>query len=133
MKFQHTAARRRLPGGEIAEFIYIDVSTHSRTEAAADKVLYFPPMACVSTHSRTEAAAITFGLLYGKSVVSTHSRTEAAARDFGRNLSRIWFQHTAARRRLHLHNYSVNKCKLFQHTAARRRLLVALCSDVVNF
>ena len=35
LKFQHTAARRRLPVTELEKQIPVLVSTHSRTEAAA--------------------------------------------------------------------------------------------------
>ena len=35
------------------------------------------------------------------------------------------FQHTAARRRLQLVHYKLERCELFQHTAAWRRLPVA--------
>ena len=54
----------------------------------------------VSTHSRTEAAAIDLGVLAEWLEVSTHSRTEAAAY-LPLLLSLVkMFQHTAARRRL---------------------------------
>ena len=78
--FQHTAARRRLPKNLNFYIRLIDVSTHSRAEAAArciesilanqykfqhtaarrrlqepKTILYVPT--CVSTHSRAEAAA----------------------------------------------------------------------------
>ena len=77
-KFQHTAARRRLRLGNEHDFNDFVVSTHSRAEAAA--ALAFKACAdfCVSTHSRAEAAAFVSG--FGCFV--------------------LWFQHTAARRRL---------------------------------
>ena len=56
-------------------------------------------------------------------IVSTHSRPKAAAA-FGRSFFRcLWFQHTAARRRLSLQLDNVHIDIKFQHTAARRRLI----------
>ena len=56
----------------------------------------------VSTHSRAEAAARRH-IDYIKLVyVSTHSRAEAAAEPMEPNQSGDAFQHTAARRRLHI-------------------------------
>ena len=77
-KFQHTAARRRLPFA-------------SRRGVHA---------ATVSTHSRPKAAAIDARLLGLQAVVSTHSRPKAAARFVERLIQQRRFQHTAARRRL---------------------------------
>ena len=63
----------------------------------------------VSTHSRTEAAAENIVKLYKFIVVSTHSRTEAAARRACLFCVCFYqFQHTAARRRL-LPNYESSK------------------------
>ena len=78
-------------------------------------------------------------------VVSTHSRAEAAAIDNHAERANVWFQHTAARRRLlamvcgtlwafYVSTHSraeaaarafvdtANVDTKFQHTAARRRL-----------
>ena len=60
-----------------------------------------------------------------KEIVSTHSRTKAAARYLQRNRPLLLFQHTAARRRLHVTAIFLLLPDLFQHTAARRRLLYA--------
>ena len=55
--------------------------------------------------------------------VSTHSRPKAAGRRVGRDPLFIWFQHTAARRRLGA-SQAITPYRLpFQHTAARRRLV----------
>ena len=57
MKFQHTAAWRRLPPAIAITYAPVNVSTHSRVEAAAH---YYSPVTfvvSVSTHSRVEAAA----------------------------------------------------------------------------
>ena len=43
-------------------------------------------------------------------------------------LSNLWFQHTAARRRLHQSSIKRSQFKRFQHTAARRRLPACRCS-----
>ena len=77
--FQHTAARRRLPGEFIGKIREIGVSTHSRAEAAADGLGISQTKAIVSTHSRAEAAATNPPTRYPNHNVSTHSRAEAAA------------------------------------------------------
>ena len=57
IEFQHTAARRRLhPNGDGIGSVG-DVSTHSRTKAAASSDLSKRTAFRVSTHSRTKAAA----------------------------------------------------------------------------
>ena len=99
-KFQHTAARRRLQALYAIDLTYHQVSTHSRTEAAAHLDVGSSHPGAVSTHSRTEAAALVSNKSTGKSAVSTHSRTEAAASAGSINLASGLFQHTAARRRL---------------------------------
>ena len=50
-------------------------------------------------------------------------------------LSNLWFQHTAARRRLHQSSIKRSQFKRFQHTAARRRLQAAqaLVGGIVGF
>ena len=56
--------------------------------------------------------------------VSTHSRAEAAAyRPTHKGEIMATFQHTAARRRLQIHQLFKFGNSMFQHTAARRRLL----------
>ena len=78
IKFQLTAARRRLAVQYIILYIAPHVSTHSRPKAAGP--LSTPPSRCggVSTHSRPKAAGhfITDGK--GRLIVSTHSRPKAA-------------------------------------------------------
>ena len=71
-------------GGGCADQIYDGVeeycvSTHSRTEAAAEAKNKKAQGILVSTHSRTEAAAFVKFLESKCYSVSTHSRTEAAA------------------------------------------------------
>ena len=80
LEFQHTAARRRLRVDYESFILALEVSTHSRAEAAAQR-------RCVECMAKR---------------VSTHSRAEAAAeREFVRHTQKAAFQHTAARRRLH--------------------------------
>ena len=78
LMFQHTAARRRLA----KEFGY----------SLADIK--------VSTHSRPKAAGPDSSVNIAKAIVSTHSRPKAAGRNDVITFGILWFQHTAARRRL---------------------------------
>ena len=101
--FQHTAARRRLPGAIRANHIASGVSTHSRPKAAAALMSGFLGVYMVSTHSRPKAAAFT---------------------DMSVSSMVMPFQHTAARRRLLPKKPTATAASsVFQHTAARRRLL----------
>ena len=56
----------------------------------------------VSTHSRPKAAAMEIPLTARVDDVSTHSRPKAAAKEQIKQKIAEMFQHTAARRRLHL-------------------------------
>ena len=78
LRFQHTAARRRLAKGQVEKANDIVVSTHSRPKAAGEAAYRSRRWRLVSTHSRPKAAGF-----------SAPSSCLAA-----------WFQHTAARRRL---------------------------------
>ena len=145
VRFQHTAARRRLPEHRVrhhgrlsvsthsrpkaaATVIYAQtahnaVSTHSRPKAAADKLQVPIAAENVSTHSRPKAAAFQIQLYEFPCNVSTHSRPKAAAQMGIKQRRKLAFQHTAARRRLRSNSSKVGKVStLFQHTAARRRL-----------
>ena len=82
--FQHTAARRRLPAlRELAESVE-RVSTHSRTEAAANT------KRCLMRHRKFQHTAARRRLhdvnnrIDNLKDVSTHSRAEAAAQPFGK-------------------------------------------------
>ena len=111
----------------------------------------------VSTHSRLKAAAYSVGTALKSLKVSTHSRPKAADNTTSACLSNIPFQHTAARRRLHLgstkgsayytHVSTHSRPKaaaenlflgfgcwgMFQHTAARRRLAsMASCLNMTD-
>ena len=56
-KFQHTAARRRLPFFLANSSHRFCVSTHSRPKAAANLIVFSVIIIRVSTHSRPKAAA----------------------------------------------------------------------------
>ena len=56
-----------------------DVSTHSRSKAAARVLRRVSKGQPVSTHSRSKAAAAINGIHFVPAVVSTHSRSKAAA------------------------------------------------------
>jgi len=79
-KFQHTAARRRLLYQLSALTATFWVSTHSRPKAAANNLKYKYQVNKVSTHSRPKAAAMHVPVVWPP----------------------VQFQHTAARRRLHV-------------------------------
>ena len=78
-EFQHTAARRRLPDDGLPYIILANVSTHSRAEAAAGKIHLFQ----LQNHS-----------------FNTQPRGGGCFVSRVPMLPFIWFQHTAARRRL---------------------------------
>ena len=119
--FQHTAARRRLH--------------HQRPDPSPGGRFNTQP---------PEGGCISKYALKGAENVSTHSRPKAAGVKKSPRNSVVWFQHTAARRRLpqqhpragaiHRFNtqppeggwtfYVIDDSKtMFQHTAARRRLV----------
>ena len=79
LKFQHTAARRRLHHVKSTSVHPYLVSTHSRAEAAAEVINDLGLSDKVSTHSRAEAAANVIKFVLNAGDVSTHSRAEAAA------------------------------------------------------
>ena len=82
-RFQHTAARRRLPAALELARTYGLVSTHSRPKAAASLVEQRGPQSGVSTHSRPKAAAHGIRFFVRVENVSTHSRPKAAALKMG--------------------------------------------------
>ena len=147
-RFQHTAARRRLHLTSVRPIAIPKVSTHSRSKAAAGRVLPGLASRRVSTHSRSKAAApgvltTTFTVawfqhtaarrrlraknLYNpfRKNVSTHSRSKAAARENSSLRFNMGSFNTqpleggcGALANPHRHT------ETFQHTAARRRLQV---------
>ena len=99
--FQHTAARRRLLDRALISVAKIDVSTHSRPKAAANK----------RSQSR-----------WGLNSFNTQPPEGGCRRTVLFECVGFEFQHTAARRRLpQIPSYIITD-SLFQHTAARRRL-----------
>ena len=104
VRFQHTAARRRLGADKLASNIRqvvsthsrpkaagftpssgeaeTGVSTHSRPKAAGRKRRLHKLHRVVSTHSRPKAAGPSSAILFTLSKVSTHSRPKAAGIDF---------------------------------------------------
>ena len=98
--FQHTAARRRLADALSSTHQWGGFNTQPPEGGCCGGKLclcfFF-----VSTHSRPKAAVqMPVAGILGRRV-STHSRPKAAALTNGRLLNGRWFQHTAARRRLH--------------------------------
>ena len=113
----------------------LEVSTHSRTEAAADlSPQQAKPSTMVSTHSRTEAAADLAPDGEEFSGVSTHSRTEAAATYCYLIMCFILSFNTQPHGGGCLH-FIVRPLgrDLFQHTAARRRLLESKLNEKFKF
>ena len=106
-KFQHTAARRRLPDGFGGYNTLTQVSTHSRPKAAATMTEAEQKAAIVSTHSRPKAAARSFNSLF---ITSAGFNTQPPEGGCVAGIVIIavswWFQHTAARRRLPVCLYS---------------------------
>ena len=82
-----------------------------------------PAQSAVSTHSRPKAAGQHAGQHPFGLAVSTHSRPKAAGRPDCVSARTLWFQHTAARRRLGPKPSKRKPSRRFQHTAARRRLV----------
>ena len=143
--FQHTAARRRLQAKGYAITWNWQVSTHSRTKAAAATTQLISAALSVSTHSRTKAAAGFIAHVHRTWHVSTHSRTKAAAKSacnaatcstgfntqpheggctIAENTSENQYRvsthsRTKAAARTLFNNAQF---RTFQHTAARRRL-----------
>ena len=77
LKFQHTAARRRLQL-PILPHEKQQVSTHSRPKAAGHSDRRYKLDRKVSTHSRPKAAEPDAKRFKPEDVVSTHSRPKAA-------------------------------------------------------
>ena len=128
VKFQHTAARRRLAQLRLLHGVLWVVSTHSRPKAAGHPTPEYLTTLTVSTHSRPKAAG-PFETLLKKFVLFQHT---AARRRLEKIIFRCHFrnrfQHTAARRRLAILTLPCATTRLFQHTAARRRLAAAWCA-----
>ena len=125
-KFQHTAARRRLPYICASAKAQGAVSTHSRPKAAASLFyfrLQYPRFQHTAARRRLPAAAkAVTAIARGFNTQPPEGGCNRAA---NRAANRAGFQHTAARRRLPTCSNSPLAELQFQHTAARRRLLDA--------
>ena len=123
--FQLTAARRRLRARPPKLWLRTEVSTHSRSKAAASAYKSACYTLIVSTHSRSKAAA---GYGFGRScpaLVSTHSRSKAAANYYTRGALRGDVSTHSRSKAAAVTNTAWSKQGEFQLTAARRRLPAA--------
>ncbi len=124
VRFQHTAARRRLRILQQVFNVDVRVSTHSRPKAAADwrgvfctdankfqhtaarrrlpvKLLLMRKLKVKFQHTAARRRLLNLDTLrWTISKVSTHSRPKAAAKSHHQPQMDLMFQHTAARRRL---------------------------------
>ena len=101
LRFQHTAARRRLGWCESGDSLCLRVSTHSRPKAAGAIIT----ICRASSGFQHTAARRRLGQFWGGAFPICE------------------FQHTAARRRLASATFATWQGSRFQHTAARRRLV----------
>ena len=100
IRFQHTAARRRLVPYQDSNIEVRGFNTQP-PEGGWRGIRRCLNCQLVSTHSRPKAAGHAYPKAYPKGTVSTHSRPKAAGRlDNSCALLHMLFQHTAARRRL---------------------------------
>ena len=144
LKFQHTAAQRRLrsnrhilrsisrfntqpPEGGwqcLRQFMIRNVCFNTQPPEGGWVIRRVGPSATsVSTHSRPKAAGSSTGQYAKRRAAFQH--TAARRRlgfDLATNYSPELFQHTAARRRLARGRQRLGAKPEFQHTAARRRL-----------
>ena len=122
-RFQHTAARRRLPKFVVAGDGFGVVSTHSRPKAAARCAAMLENTRVQFQHTAARRRLLKTLHLHFLSAQFQHT---AARRRLPRwrckNAAWDWFQHTAARRRLLRTRLRSKGTLTFQHTAARRRL-----------
>ena len=101
LRFQHTAARRRLDDWLCAGFRVLVVSTHSRPKAAGQVWDSYLRGDVVSTHSRPKAAGTgRFQSVLLKRSFNTQPPEGGWMQFLDTVLPPRWFQHTAARRRL---------------------------------
>ena len=109
---------------KITGLLVMNVSTHSRAEAAANSSEPTLRADMVSTHSRAEAAACYWRKRRSYYRVSTHSRAEAAAICSSSKSADSSCFNTQPRGGGCIDEaFAPLKKALFQHTAARRRLL----------
>ena len=146
LRFQHTAARRRLVMDAVGHGFAALVSTHSRPKAAGylkkGSQVYLegfntqPPEGGWEKNPQPVAGAARFNTQPPEGGWSVSFRQPFQTACFNTQppeggwipamfmwLFSIWFQHTAARRRLAKKRGKGHAEFLFQHTAARRRLV----------
>ena len=122
IKFQHTAARRRLGHRAPHCPAVAPVSTHSRPKAAGYKV-YSDGSGSVFQHTAARRRLAPFQYRRMRPRMFQHTATRRRLVTTCREaVDLAKFQHTAARRRLGRTRSWRVKRKWFQHTAARRRL-----------
>ena len=146
-KFQHTAARRRLPlavgsdalhlscfntqppegGCALRESLArqgINVSTHSRPKAAASLGLVLDKLVNGFNTQPPEGGCLEKGFIFTRELgVSTHSRPKAAAGDIDKELLKgLVSTHSRPKAAASMRALNISPITEFQHTAARRRL-----------
>ena len=123
-KFQHTAARRRLDelkGLDLVAIMFQHTAARRRLELWDSELTN---LALVSTHSRPKAAGASHSSHKSmRSGFNTQPPEGGWASNRKVSDDCLWFQHTAARRRLGRLPKRLLKSTKFQHTAARRRLV----------
>ena len=146
VRFQHTAARRRLVNDKIIPNLPIPVSTHSRPKAAGVGFMTNDGKCRLFQHTaarrRLDLIQMMIHLIKmfqhtaaRRRLVQTYPQNQYQhgfntqppeggwLSAFNQPFLTGWFQHTAARRRLAMLSRAIELCPLqFQHTAARRRL-----------
>ena len=123
IKFQHTAARRRLDGmttREIGHHWFQHTAARRRLDSRGSNKLL---LICFNTQPPEGGWCDIINTLFFFLVVSTHSRPKAAGISHIISPCLSMFQHTAARRRLGRLYKALIPYIVFQHTAARRRLV----------
>ena len=122
IQFQHTAARRRL-GLASCLSVFVRCFNTQPPEGGwpfltAHTIRSLP----VSTHSRPKAAGFIQAAFVFTGGFNTQPPEGGWTLTVCTNITSVWFQHTAARRRLANSLALSSSGKMFQHTAARRRL-----------
>ena len=130
-RFQHTAARRRLPlnNGDNRQSINC-FNTQPRGGGCFNSVRVLPCPSCFNTQPRGGGCLGTSTIRIRSGGFNTQPRGGGCLRDCRRESDCQRFQHTAARRRLRFYNHVLSFVfTKFQHTAARRRLRHCINTD----
>ena len=123
MKFQHTAARRRLGNIKLCELAFPPVSTHSRPKAAGIPDAQTADISLVSTHSRPKAAGRIYIKAY-KTYRGFNTQPPEGGWKFFISQVAAWFCFNTQPPEGGWSKKTQKslESKKFQHTAARRRL-----------